>query len=239
MIGVFVTGTDTGVGKTVVTAALACALRARGKHVGVMKPVETGAAEGKDCDAERLCRAAASSHLMEVVSPYRYREPIAPLAAARRSGIRVEGDRLLSAYAQIAAQCDCMLVEGLGGVRVPLSDHWELRDLIAALELPAVIVARTGLGGINHAMLTIEALTQRSVPILALVLNHSHAAASTGDVELQIETTIELIRDRAGLPVLGPLEHTATLSADWDGALAGVSRSAAITALADLLLRSG
>src|SRR5581483_12247316 len=80
MIGVFITGTDTGVGKTVVTAALACALRARGKHVGVMKPVETGAAEGKDCDAERLCRAAGSAHPLEVVSPYRYRDPIAPLA---------------------------------------------------------------------------------------------------------------------------------------------------------------
>jgi dethiobiotin synthetase len=150
----------------------------------------------------------------------------------------VDGDRLLSVFGELAALCDWMIVEGLGGVRVPLSDHWELRDLIAALELPAVIVARPGLGGINHALLTIEALTQRAIPIAAVVLNHAQPAAATGDVALQIETTVELLRDRAGLPLLGPLEHARGLMDDWDGTAEALSRSEAISALADRLLRS-
>ena len=151
--GCFITGTDTGVGKTLVTAALAACLAQRGLSVGVMKPVETGyGGEGASgSDAARLYAAAGMTDPVEAMSPYRFPDPLAPLDAARRTGTIIRVDRILAAFRVLAARHSLMLVEGAGGVRVPLSDKADMRDLIERLGLPVVVVGRTAIGKIGRA----------------------------------------------------------------------------------------
>src|SRR5437899_2328193 len=145
--GCFVTGTDTGVGKTVVAAALAICLRQRGLNVGVMKPVETGVGERGSTlsDAEYLRAAGGAVDPVDAIGPYRLAAPLAPLAAARQAGTVIEMDRILTAYERLAAGHTLMVVEGIGGVLVPIGHHFNVRDLIARLGLPTVVVGRATL----------------------------------------------------------------------------------------------
>lgn len=240
--GCFITGTDTGVGKTAVTAALARCLRARRLSVGVMKPVETGigADVRSESDAERLLAAAGASIPLSTAAPYRFADPLAPLAAARRAGRTIEMAPIVAAFTQLAARYPLILVEGAGGLLAPLSERFDMGDLMAALGLPAVIVGRTALGGVNHVLLTIEALARRKVPILAVILNRptSEATSAMNPSPLQEQSTVELVRELAGLPVLGPLRHVATLDTAWQTGVLGLSTDPAIQALADLTASS-
>jgi len=156
--GCFIAGTDTGVGKTVVTAALAVCLRQRPLNVGVMKPIETGIpGNGAGSDAERLLAGAAAKDPLELVTPFRFPAPLAPLAAARQAGSTIALDRILAAYRTLAAKHAFMLVEGIGGVLVPITEGSDVRDLISQMDLPVLVVGRASIGGVNHALLTIEA----------------------------------------------------------------------------------
>ena len=123
--GCFITGTDTGVGKTVIATALVRCLKENGISVGVMKPVETGVAHGETdgSDAARLRNAAGIADSPDVVSPYRLQAPLAPLAAARLEGITIEMERIVSAYERLSVRYPCIVVEGVGGVMVPLIPH--------------------------------------------------------------------------------------------------------------------
>lgn len=239
--GCFVTGTDTGVGKTVVTAALAVCLKRRGASVGVMKPVETGRGAGLagPSDAERLRASVGVDDADQFLNPYRFEAPLAPLAAARQAGSAISVDRILDAYGRLAARYRSVLVEGAGGLLVPLTDHEDMRDLIERLALPTVLVGRSGLGGINQALLTIEALRARKIPLLALVLNRQSPHGTTSDERLQMASTVALLRERSGVSVIGPLPYVASLAG---GAYRGVSELAGdpgIEALANLVSRDG
>src|SRR5574341_231093 len=193
--GVFVVGTDTGVGKTLVAAGLAWALRRRGLDVGVMKPVESGVAGQTHADAELLRRVAGSSDPLTDISPYRFGPPLAPLVAARRQRTRISLATIVRRFHQLARRHDLVVVEGVGGLMVPLSvekipppppltkggwgDFSRTRgtyltttlDLAQALGLPLLLVVGNRLGAINHTLLTVETAQARGLRFIGGVIN--------------------------------------------------------------------
>ncbi len=170
MDGVFVTGTGTGVGKTVVAAAIARSLAAGGKAVAVFKPAVTGLDDPGEPDHALLRRAAGSNQSAEEIAPYRYGPPASPHLAAELAGERIERERLLAAARAAAANADTVVCEGVGGLLVPLAPDYLVRDLAVDLGLPVVIAASPGLGTINHTLLTIEAARAAGLSIEAVVL---------------------------------------------------------------------
>jgi dethiobiotin synthetase len=168
--GLLVTGTDTGVGKTVVSAALVAAMAAAGERVRAYKPVVTGLderdAEGWPPDHELL--AALTGMRAEEVAPLRYGTAASPQLAAELAGERIEPAALLAAVPRDPHQT--LIVEGVGGLLVPFADGYSVRELAAALALPVLIVARPGLGTINHTLLTLEAARAGGLDVRAVVL---------------------------------------------------------------------
>jgi dethiobiotin synthetase len=237
--GIFITGTDTGVGKTLVTAALALHLKKRGLSVGVMKPIETGVLPARDAqsDAGRLRSIIESEEPLGAIRPYSFEQPVAPLAAAQAEGQAINPDTITRVYRLLSSRYDCMVVEGIGGVRVPITPKISVTELIQSLRLPVVVVGRSGLGGINHALLTIEALRRKNIPIVALVLNQTQSARSAV-ARRQERTTLEILRKQAGVPVLGPLSYEPGLPDRFRPAILHLARSAALKNLAKLVLKS-
>ena len=173
--GLFITATDTGVGKTAITSAIAAALRAGGHRVGVLKPVATGCIHTREGlvseDAELLAHHADSPHPLDVICPERYAEPLAPAVAAQRAKQRVDWSAVQRSLDTIARASDILLVEGVGGLLVPLDERHTVLDLIRWLGFPAVIVARPGLGTINHTLLTASVLRNANLPVAGVVIN--------------------------------------------------------------------
>ncbi len=196
---ILVTGTDTGVGKTVVAAALARALRRLGRDVGVMKPAATGVPP--DEDAELLVEAAGSDDPLDVVSPVRLREPLAPAVAADRAGVAVDPAAVHRAFDALSARHEVLVVEGVGGLLVPVAWGWTVADMAVDLGLPVVVVARIGLGTINHAALTVEAARRRGLRILGVLLN----PAEPGPAGPAEETNPAAVGRTCGAPLLGVL----------------------------------
>jgi dethiobiotin synthetase len=160
--GFFVTGTDTGVGKTVVTGGLAATLRAQGRTVGILKPVQSGA---------RADDPAGDAALLGATCVYAFEAPLAPLVAARLEGATVELEPVVRAAERLAAANDLLLVEGAGGLLVPLAEGLLVADVARALALRLVVVARAGLGTVNHVLLTLDAARVRGLEVAAVVLN--------------------------------------------------------------------
>ena len=171
--GVFVTGTDTGVGKTRVAVALIHALRARGLRVAAMKPVSAGNAPGElNEDVVALLQAANVAADVRDVNPYAFAPAIAPHLAAQQAGVRIELDSIAAAYSRLAAKADVVVVEGAGGWRVPLNEREDMADLAQRLGLPVVLVVGLRLGCLNHALLTAESVANRRLPWAGWVGNH-------------------------------------------------------------------
>ncbi len=237
--GVFVTGTDTGVGKTLVSVALVRRLAQVGCSVGVMKPVETGVLPGQlsESDAGRLMAGAGVDDGPDLVSPYRFPAPLAPLAAASAQGVVIEMQEIVRGYERLATRYACVVIEGAGGLLVPMGKDWDLRDLIGRIGLPVVLVGRTGLGGINHALLTLEGLRHRGLAVLAVVLNET-VPSTTSVQQAQCASTVALLRERAGVPVVGPLPYRQQCCSDWLAAVEMLAQSRPIRELADLVWTS-
>ena len=231
--GVFVTGTDTSVGKTLVTAALALALKRLGRSVGVMKPIETGIAPSKveRSDAARLRAVVESEETLGAVCPYAFEPPVAPLAAAQAERRIIDLRVIRQVYRLLGNRYDYVVVEGIGGVRVPIAPKTDVMDLIKGLKLPAIVVGRAGLGGINHALLAIDALRRRKIPLVALVLNRT-APVRSAMMRLQEKTTLEALRKQAGLPVLGPVPYEPGLARSFRRSAARLAKMSAMTTLA-------
>jgi dethiobiotin synthetase len=171
--GLFVTGTDTGVGKTRVAVALIHALRAQGLRVAAMKPVSAGHAPGElNEDVVALLQAANAAADLRDVNPYAFAEPVAPHIAAQRAGVRIELDVIAAAYFRLAATADVVVVEGAGGWRVPLNERDDMADLAQRLDLPVVLVVGLRLGCLNHALLSAESIAHRQLPWAGWVGNH-------------------------------------------------------------------
>lgn len=236
--GCFITGTDTGVGKTLVTAALALCLKRRGVAVGVMKPVETGHGAGgaAGSDAARLSAAAGTTDPIEVMSPYRFPDPLAPLDAARRAGTVIRVETIVAAFRELAARHAFILVEGAGGVRVPISETTDMRDLIRRLGLPVVVVGRAAIGSLNHVLLTLEALARHRIAIAGIMLNRATETAFPAVDGMQASSTLALLREYSGVPVVGPLPYEPLLQQSWEQGLAAVAGSETINELADCVM---
>lgn len=169
--GIFVTGTDTEVGKTVVAATIARTLAGEGLKVAVFKPAVTGLDEGVETDHALLRRASGSDQSDEQIAPYRYGPPASPHLAAAMAGEEIDPERLRRAAAAAADNADAIVCEGVGGLLVPLSPTYLVRDLAADLGHPLVVVAGPGLGTINHTLLTVEAARAAGLEVAAIVLN--------------------------------------------------------------------
>ena len=237
--GVFITGTDTGVGKSLVTSALVRCLIQRGIDVGVMKPIETGVSRSAKArsDGARLRRAAGSCDPMAEVSPYAFRLSVAPVSAARAEGTTVRIATIIRAFHALRQKHTFMAVEGVGGVYAPLTSSLNVLDLLYQLRLPVIVVGQSGLGGINHALLTLHALRQRNIPILALVLNQRRPVR-TKTARLQEQSTVTLLRQLSQVPVVGPIPYRPRVNQEWEKDLARLARTAPITKLARLVLAS-
>jgi dethiobiotin synthetase len=169
--GVFVTGTGTEVGKTVVAAVLTRTLAAEGKRVAVFKPTVTGLEEEGETDHALLRRASGSSQSDDEIAPYRYDPPASPHLAAALAGEEIEPERLRQAARTAADNADAIVCEGVGGLLVPLSPTYLVRDLAVDLGYPLVVVGAPGLGTINHTLLTLESARAAGLDVAAVVLN--------------------------------------------------------------------
>lgn len=169
--GLFVTGTGTDVGKSVVAAVLAWEAAQSGLSVGVFKPAVSGLDEGGESDHALLRRASGSDQTDDEIAPYRYGPPVSPHLGAEIEGEEIEPRRLLETAAAARERRDCLIAEGVGGILVPLAPGYLIRNLAADLALPVVVVASPGLGTINHTLLTIEACWTADLDVRAVVLN--------------------------------------------------------------------
>ena len=196
MNGLFVTGTDTAVGKTVLTAGIAVALRTRGHSVGVAKPIQSGAlAADPDGDAMLLKRWTGVAETAAEIAPYSFAAPLAPLVAAELEGREVHLAEVVEAVQAVADRYESVIVEGAGGLLVPVGADWTVADLACALGMPVLVVARAALGTVNHSALTVLAVRGLGLEPIGVVLN------GTGDESSQ--RNAELIERLADVPVLG------------------------------------
>lgn len=180
MAGLFITGTDTGVGKTVVTAALAALLKAAGIRVCVYKPVQTGSPESEPAeDLVTVKRLAGEG--VETVATYVLPEPAAPFVADT-AGV-IDPARLVMEYKRLKKQYDVVLVEGAGGLRVPIAEGTETGDLIRLMNTPVLVVARPDLGTLNHTLLTVEALLHREFEVWGVVMSNYPKSPPSAAVE--------------------------------------------------------
>lgn len=205
--GWFITATDTGVGKTVIAGALARLMRQQGRRPGVFKPIATGCRSDQrlglvSADTEFLAHCADAHETLETITPVRYAGELAPLVAARREHRPVDWNAIDDSFARIRAGNDWLIVEGIGGLLVPVDDGNSVADMAMRFDLPLVIVTRPGLGTINHTLLTVEAACMRGLTIAAIVINGYEPLSGT----LAEETNPEVIAGFAGkrIPLIVP-----------------------------------
>jgi len=203
--GFFVTGTDTGVGKTLVACALLHAFAERNLRVVGMKPVAAGAElqDGRlvNDDVKALNQAGNVAAPHELVNPYCFRPPIAPHIAAAEAGIVIELERVMHAYRRLAATADCVVVEGAGGFLVPLSPHRDTSDLAVELGLPLILVVGMRLGCLNHALLTEAAIRSAGLRLAGWVANHIDAQMTRSD------ENVAVLRTRLHAPLLARIPY--------------------------------
>jgi dethiobiotin synthetase len=228
--GLFVTGTDTGVGKTVIAGAIAHSLRQRGRRVAVLKPVATGCVRRREGlvseDAEFLAHCADSPHPLDLICPQRYAEPLAPAVAAERAKQPLDWSAVQRSIDLMSRDTDVMVVEGVGGLMVPLDEAGHaVLDFATWLRLPAVVVARPSLGTINHTLLTVSALRGAGVKVAGVVINryppeNTDIATETNPRAIEKWGKVPLLAivpDEALPGVLLPAGIAAAVTAvDWD-----------------------
>jgi len=204
MPGIFITGTDTGVGKTIVSAGLALALRGRGMRVGVMKPVATGCLgdNGRlvSLDAVYLFEAAENEYA-PLTSPVRFHNPVAPSIASIYEQKEVDLGAIRNAHRELQKYYDYLIIEGIGGLLVPIKKNFLVANLVREMELPIVIVSHVSLGAINHTLLTVDAALMRGFLIKGIIFNR----APLVNYSLAELTNPRVIHELTGLPVLGTL----------------------------------
>jgi len=210
----FVTGTDTGVGKTLVSCALLHAFAAQGLTVAGFKPVAAGCdADGRNEDANALLAASSLRLAYERVNPYCFASAMAPHIAASHSGVRIEFAPILAAYHELSGLAHEVIVEGAGGFRVPLNDRQDSADLARELGLPVILVAGMRLGCLNHALLTVEAIAARGLTLAGWVANVLDAQMPA------LQDNVTELQRRMAAPLLGIVprmdEPDARIVARW------------------------
>ena len=231
MRGLFVTGTDTGVGKTFVTGGLARLLCSRGLRVGVMKPVETGCARHGDdlvpADALQLMTAAGGQQDLSSVCPYRFEAPLAPDVAARKAGRTIDPDAIRVRFQAIASSHDVVLVEGAGGLLVPIRGRYTMADLAVDLGLPILIVTASRLGAVSHTLLTLAHAQSRGLTVAAYLLNQL-----SRETDEAMSTNADLLARSTDVPCAGVIEWT---PCDPDGVAEAAASAVSRTGVDELL----
>ena len=199
--GFFIAGTDTGVGKTTFAAALLRSFRARGLRVAAMKPVAAGTVDGRNEDVEALVAASSPGLRRELACPYLFDPPIAPHIAAAQAGVRIDLTSIEKAYSVLVSRFDVVVVEGVGGFRVPLNEREDTADLAQRLELPLILVVGMRLGCLNHALLTGEAIAQRAITLAGWVANRIDPRMA------RCEENIRALEERLDAPLLADVPY--------------------------------
>ncbi len=209
--GLFISGTDTGVGKTIVVGGLARALNERGVHAGVMKPVASGSRtiDGRQIseDADFLKRVSGVDDALDMINPYALIAPLAPSVAARMEKVIVDFGRILHCYERLSHKYELVLVEGVGGLLAPLNDKEVVADLIKFLNIPVLIVVGSKLGAINHTLLAITCVKALGIEIAGIVLNHAEPVSD--DVK---RSNREELMSFTEIPILGEIPYCDTLN---------------------------
>lgn len=202
--GIFVTGTDTEIGKTAIAAGLAAVLKNRGIRVGAMKPISAG---GR-ADANLLQRVTGQP--LDTINPIALRDPLSPNIAAERENAEIDLALVFSAFDRLLQTRDCVIVEGVGGLLVPIADPILVADLALRLQLPLLIVARAALGTINHTLLTIEAARARGLSINGAIYN----ALSPGPPDLSAQLSPGVVTRISGIPSAGTIPYDPHVDVD-------------------------
>lgn len=217
--GIFVMGTDTGVGKTVVTAAIALAARSQGRTVAPLKPAQTGDDGTLAGDAGFVAALLGLDEPAENLCPYRLRAPLAPAVAAQREGVRLDPAVVVRAHAALAERYELVLVEAAGGALVPFCDGVDMAALAGMLGLVVVVVIRPGLGTLNHTLLTLEALHRRGLTVLGTVIS-----GYPDEPGLDAATNPQVLARISPVPLLGviPFDPEIDVDAGRSGDLATI-----------------
>ena len=202
MRGVFVTGTDTGVGKTVIAGAIARSLNLAGVRTEVFKPAASGCRRDRGMliseDAEFLAACADSARMLDEIAPLRYAAALAPNVAAERVGQEVDIEAIFESYRRLEGRCDAVVVEGTGGLMCPISDELWVVHLAMMMALPVVIVARPDLGTINHTLLTIHAARSADLQVAGVIVNRcptdSHQSENADDEIAMLTNPAQIAR---------------------------------------------
>ena len=205
--GIFVTGTDTGVGKTVVAAAIAWNLTQAGKRVALMKPVQTGTIVSGPTDIEFVQKVLGADYSLDVSCPYMFSDPVAPLVASMLVGERIDIKKIKDSYSRLSSDNDFVIVEGAGGLLVPILEDYFMSDLALDLDLPVLIVTRPNLGTLNHTFLTLESAKKRGLNVAGIVISNF-----PWDPGLPEQTNPELILSMTGDNILGVIPNDNSIS---------------------------
>ena len=223
--GFFITGTDTGVGKTIITAALIKAAKFLGLSACGMKPIETGCLKSKfkvkssklkvkeevliPSDGMFLKEIAGMNDSIDLVTPIRFKNPLAPFPASEIEDVPVEIDKIKKAYSKLSKKYDAFFIEGIGGLLVPIKKDYTVLDLARDFGLPIIVVARPGLGTINHTMLTVNYAIKEGLSVAGIIINHGQPTENS----IAEETNPYVIRQISTVPVLGIFPHLKELDA--------------------------
>jgi dethiobiotin synthetase len=217
--GFFVTATDTGVGKTVITAALIKIAGMLGFRAGGMKPIETGCLSSNSevqipkfevqnknlipADGLFLKEIAGMDDSMDLITPIRFEKPLAPLPASEIEGAEVDLEKIRKAYSILTGKYDVVIVEGIGGLFVPIRRDYFIIDLAREFGLPLIVVARPGLGTINHTLLTVNYALKEGVHVAGIIMNYTH----TPERDLAEKTNQEVIKQISSAPIIGTFPY--------------------------------
>ncbi|MBT7952386.1 MAG: dethiobiotin synthase [Gammaproteobacteria bacterium] len=208
MAGYFISGTDTEIGKTLITLGLMMALKNVGMKVGGMKPVASGCSRTKEGlrneDAIQIQTYCDTSNSYDLINPYAFEPPVAPHIAAREAKVLIDLEKIKICYEQISSSVDAMVVEGVGGWKVPLGHRQSLPDLVSVLELPVILVVGLKLGCINHAILTSEAIRKDGLLLKGWVANEVESDYST------VDASVEYLSANISAPLLGHIPFAKT-----------------------------
>lgn len=206
--GIFITGTDTGIGKTVVSAGLALTLKHKDLDVGIMKPIQSGSRG----DTEFLIKATGIKDEIELINPCYFKKPLAPLTASEIEGVQIDITAIKNAFEELCRRHDIVIVEGIGGLLVPLTENYFVSDLILELDIPVIVVSRPGLGTINHTLLTIKHAQESGIDIIGIIFNDTKRVVRQAHHALAEKTNPSVIERLSGVPILGTLPYVSSVS---------------------------
>jgi dethiobiotin synthetase len=209
--GIFITGTDTGVGKTLVSAAIIRMLISKGAKTGAMKPVETGCEKRNDAliphDGMFLKEMAGMDDSIDLITPLRFEHPLAPMTAAELEKRPVEIKKIFDAYEALAKKYEFMVVEGAGGLLAPIAPGYFTADLIKGMKLPLVVAARASLGTINHTLLTVNYALKEGIDVLGVIINSTNPEHGIAE-----DTNPQVLKRLCPVPVIGAMPYLENIS---------------------------